>query len=166
MAAFAYRQRHPVVDTNVRRLIARAIRGQAQAGPAAPARDHAEVASLLPLKPRRRPAQRGAMELGALVCTARSPRCPSCPLADRCAWRAAGAPEHAGHAARRQRFAGTDRQVRGLLLDVLRGADDPVERAALDVVWPDPVQRERALDALVVDGLVDPRPDGRFALPG
>ena len=106
------------------------------------------------------------MELGALVCTARSPRCPSCPLADRCAWRAAGAPEHTGHAARRQRFAGTDRQVRGLLLDVLRGADDPVERAALDVVWPDPVQRERALDALVVDGLVDPRPDGRFALPG
>jgi A/G-specific adenine glycosylase len=49
---------------------------------------------------------------------------------------------------------------------VLRGADDPVERAALDVVWPDPVQRERALDTLVVDGLVDPRPDGRFALPG
>ena len=44
--------------------------------------------------------------------------------------------------------------------------DDPVERAALDVVWPDPVQRERALDTLVVDGLVDPRPDGRFALPG
>lgn len=167
VAAFAYRQRHPVVDTNVRRLIARAIRGQAQAGPAAPVRDHAEVAALLPLEAEAAARLSVAlMELGALVCTARSPRCPSCPLADRCAWRAAGAPQPTGPAARRQRFAGTDRQVRGLLLDVLRGADDPVERAALDVVWPDPVQRERALDALVVDGLVDPRPDGRFALPG
>jgi A/G-specific adenine glycosylase len=167
VAAFAYRQRHPVVDTNVRRLIARAIRGQAQAGPAAPVRDHAEVAALLPLEAEAAARLSVAlMELGALVCTARSPRCPSCPIADRCAWRAAGAPEPTGPAARRQRFAGTDRQVRGLLLDVLRGADDPVERAALDVVWPDPVQRERALDTLVVDGLVDPRPDGRFALPG
>ena len=66
---------------------------------------------------------------------------------------------------RPQRFAGTDRQVRGLLLDVLRGADRPVPRAALDVVWSDVVQRERALDGLVADGLVDPLPDGRFALP-
>jgi A/G-specific adenine glycosylase len=167
VAAFGYRQRHPVVDTNVRRLIARAIRGQAQAGPAAPARDHAEVEALLPLEAEAAARLSVAlMELGALVCTARSPRCLSCPLADSCAWRAAGAPEHTGRTARPQRFAGTDRQVRGLLLDVLRGADDPVERAALDVVWPDPVQRERALHTLVGDGLVDPQPDGRFALPG
>lgn len=83
-----------------------------------------------------------------------------------CAWRAAGRPSYTGPRRPVQGFAGTDRQVRGLLLDVLRGADDPVERAALDVVWPDAVQRERALDTLVVDGLVDPRPDGRFALPG
>ena len=167
VAAFAYRQRHPVVDTNVRRLIARAIRGQAQAGPAAPARDQAEVEALLPAEAEAAARLSVAlMELGALVCTARNPCCLSCPLAASCAWRAAGAPAHAGRATRAQRFAGTDRQVRGLLLDVLRGADDPVDRAALDVVWPDPVQRERALDTLVVDGLVDPQPDGRYALPG
>jgi A/G-specific adenine glycosylase len=41
-----------------------------------------------------------------------------------------------------------------------------VEQAALDLVWPDPIQRQRALDALVVDGLLDPLPDGRFGLPG
>ena len=167
VAAFAYRQRHPVVDTNVRRLIARAIRGQAQAGPAAPARDRAEVEALLPAEAEAAARLSVAlMELGALVCTARNPCCLSCPLAAGCAWRAAGAPAPAGRATRAQRFAGTDRQVRGLLLDVLRGADDPVHRAALDVVWPDPVQRERALDTLVVDGLVDPQPDGRYALPG
>ena len=67
---------------------------------------------------------------------------------------------------RPQRFAGTDRQVRGLLLDVLRGSEHPVTRAALDAVWDEPAQRARALDGLVGDGLVDPLPDGRFALPG
>ena len=167
VAAFAYRQRHPVVDTNVRRLIARAIRGQAQAAPAAPGREQAEVLALLPAEAEAAARLSVAlMELGALVCTARNPCCVSCPLAASCAWRAAGAPAHVGRATRAQRFAGTDRQVRGLLLDVLRGADDPVDRAALDVVWPDPLQRERALDTLVVDGLVDPQPDGRYALPG
>ena len=40
-----------------------------------------------------------------------------------------------------------------------------MRKAALDVVWAEPVQRERALDALVADGLVDPLPDGRYALP-
>jgi A/G-specific adenine glycosylase len=105
------------------------------------------------------------MELGALVCTARTPRCPSCPIADRCAWRQAGSPPYAGPTVRPQRFTGTDRQVRGLLMDVLRGSDAPVVRGALDLVWPDAAQRERALAALVADGLVDPLPDGRFALP-
>ncbi len=55
--------------------------------------------------------------------------------------------------------------MRGLLLDVLRGSAGPVTRSALDAVWPDAVQRDRALAALVADGLVDPLPDGRFALP-
>ena len=67
---------------------------------------------------------------------------------------------------RPQGFVGSDRQVRGLLLDVLRAAPDPVPQHALDVVWADGVQRARALDGLVADGLVDPLPDGRYALPG
>ena len=106
------------------------------------------------------------MELGALVCTARAPRCAECPVAATCAWRRAGSPPYAGPRARPQRFAGTDRQVRGLLLDVLRGTDRPVPKAELDAVWADDVQRERALDGLVADGLLDPLDDGRFALPG
>jgi A/G-specific adenine glycosylase len=78
----------------------------------------------------------------------------------------AGYPPYQGPTARPQRFAGTDRQVRGLLLDVLRGCADPVPAAALDdVAWPDVEQRRRALDTLIADGLVDPLPDGRFALP-
>ena len=107
------------------------------------------------------------MELGATVCTARSPRCGLCPLSV-CAWRSAGYPAAAAPVrAQVQRYAGTDRQVRGRLLDVLRGNDSPVTRAQLDVAWlTDTAQRDRALDSLLVDGLVEQTADGRFALAG
>ncbi|HEY2296833.1 MAG TPA: A/G-specific adenine glycosylase [Jatrophihabitans sp.] len=166
VAVFAYGHRHPVVDTNVRRVIARAVAGQGDAAPPSPARDHAAVEALLPVDDAAAAcASIAFMELGALVCTARSPRCDECPLAARCAWRLAGSPPYAGRTVRPQRFTGTDRQVRGLLLDVLRAADGPVPKSALDMVWPDTVQRERALDGLVADGLLDPREDDLFALP-
>jgi A/G-specific adenine glycosylase len=166
VAAFAFGQREPVVDTNVRRVVARAVDGQGTAGPPSAARDLRAVEALLPDDPPRAARFSVAlMELGALVCTARSPRCASCPVAGGCAWRLGGSPPYTGPTARPQRFAGTDRQVRGLLMDVLRASADPVPRAALDAVWHDAVQRDRALGALVVDGLVDPLPDGRFALP-
>ena len=106
------------------------------------------------------------MELGATVCTARTPRCGLCPLSV-CAWRSAGYPPSTEPARRVQKYAGTDRQVRGRLLDVLRGNDAPVSRAQLDVAWPsDPAQRDRALDSLLTDGLVEQTPGGLFALAG
>jgi A/G-specific adenine glycosylase len=166
VASFAYGQRHPVVDTNVRRFVTRAVLGLGDAAPPSTTRDHATMEMLLPAEPARA-ARFGvaAMEVGAVVCTARAPRCPVCPVRETCAWRGAGSPRYDGPARPVQRFAGTDRQVRGLLMDVLRGTADPVAAAALDAVWADDVQRARALDGLVADGLVDPLPDGRFALP-
>jgi A/G-specific adenine glycosylase len=106
------------------------------------------------------------MELGALVCVAKGPRCVDCPLLTDCAWQRAGRPEYNGPAKPVQRFAGTDRQVRGLLLDVLRDTDGPVPRARLDAVWADAGQRDRCLDSLLVDGLMEQTSTGLFALPG
>ncbi len=167
VAAFAFGARVPVVDTNVRRVVARAVDGAGQAGPPSVRRDHVAVEALLPAAPARAARFSVAlMELGALVCIARAPRCTQCPLAGQCAWLRAGSPAYAGPVTRPQRFAGTDREVRGRLLAVLREAPGAVPKPALDAVWADAVQRERALDSLVVDGLVDPRPDGTFALPG
>ena len=167
VAVFAYGLRHPVVDTNVRRVIARAVLGQGDAGPSSPRADHAAAEALLPIAPARAAVVSIAlMELGALVCTARAPGCSSCPLTATCEWRLGGSPPYRGPARRPQRFAGTDRQVRGLLLDVLRSTDGPVPRSALDCVWHDTIQRDRALGGLVSDGLLEPLPDGRFALPG
>jgi A/G-specific adenine glycosylase len=164
VATFAHRQRHAVVDTNVRRVVARAVEGIADA-PVTRA-DLARVAALLPDDHEAAATASSAlMELGALVCTARMPRCTQCPLASECRWLAAGRPALERAVRRPQPYAGTDRQVRGRLLAVLRDADGPVPAAALERAWDEPVQRARALDGLVADGLVDPLPDGRLALP-
>jgi A/G-specific adenine glycosylase len=168
VAAFAYHTRAPVVDTNVRRVVARAVHGAGDAGPASTTRDMADVEVLLPVAERRAARFSAAlMELGALVCTARSPRCADCPIYDSCAWQRAGRPAYTGPAKPVQRYAGTDRHIRGLLLDVLRGTPEPVWKARLDTVWPeDAGRRDRCLDSLLADGLVVQIPDGRFALPG
>jgi len=166
IACFAYGQRVPVVDTNVRRVVARAVHGRADAGASTLPRDLDDVAALLPNGDDAPRFSVALMELGATVCTARSPRCGICPLSV-CAWRSAGYPAATSQARRAQRYAGTDRQVRGRLLDVLRGNDFPVTRAELDVAWlADTAQRDRALDSLLVDGLVEQTADGRFALAG
>ncbi|WP_028646629.1 A/G-specific adenine glycosylase [Nocardiopsis sp. CNT312] len=167
VASFAFGQRHAILDTNVRRVLARAETGIQYPPKTQTKAETALAESLLPTEPS--VAARwgvAVMELGALVCTARTPACADCPIAHQCAWKLAGKPAHDGPPRRGQRYAGTDRQVRGRLLAVLRESAGPVPKEALDAVWNEGVQRERALDALVADGLVDPLDDGRYALPG
>lgn len=155
VACFAHGEPVPVVDTNVRRVMARAVNGVAEAGPPSSRRDLAAVEALLPDDREEAVAFSVAMmELGALVCTARNPDCDACPLAASCAWVAGGRPAWDGPRRRAQTYAGTDRQVRGLLLDVLRDGDGTATAARLDAVWPDAVQRGRALASLLADGLV------------
>lgn len=167
VAAFAYRRRCPVVDTNVRRVIARAVHGAGDAGPASTTRDLADADALLPDDDELAASMSAAlMELGQTVCTTRAPRCADCPVQADCAWLAAGKPAYTGPAKPVQKFAGTDRQVRGRLLDVLRDTSAPVAKAQLDVVWSDAGQRDRCLDSLLTDGLVEQTTEGLFALPG
>ncbi|GAA0482132.1 A/G-specific adenine glycosylase [Paractinoplanes deccanensis] len=166
VATFAYGQRHPVVDTNVRRVVSRAVEGKPDAGPNTTAADLAAVEELLPSDAAKAArASIAFMEIGALVCTARSPRCADCPFEAICAWRLDGSPPLDGPSRKPQRYAGTDRQVRGLLLEVLRHATGPVPKQRLDLVWTDEVQRARALSGLVEDGLVEPF-GGSFVLAG
>ncbi len=166
VAAFAYGQRHPVVDTNVRRVIARAVNGDAEAGPPSTTRDLAAMEALLPEDPAdARLFNAAAMELGAVVCTARAPRCSACPIADLCRWRAEGYPAYDGpRAPAQKRFEGSDRQVRGLIMRELRGSDIPVTAADIATLWPDAAQRDRALAGLLADGLAVEVPGG-YELP-
>jgi A/G-specific adenine glycosylase len=166
VAVFAYGERHPVVDTNIRRVIARAVDGQAEPAPPSARRDLAAMEALLPPE---RPAaaafNAGMMELGAIVCVARSPRCDDCPLRDRCAWRAAGYPAYDGpRKAVQKKYEGSDRQVRGRILAELRASHIPVTAGELEGVWPDAAQRDRALAGLLADGLAV-RAQGGYTLP-
>lgn len=167
VAAFAYGQRVPVVDTNVRRVLARLLHGKYLSGNASK-RELAELDAILPQQDA--PTFSVAlMELGALVCTP-TPRCEECPVLGECAWQTAGRPmpseaELQAKKKRQQKFQGTDRQVRGLIMDVLRAAHGPVEKEAIDVVWPDAAQRSRALYSLIEDQLAEQTADGRFTLP-
>lgn len=165
VAAFAFRQRHAVLDTNVRRVLARLFGGTEAPGLSPTVAEIRLAESLLPAEPAAAARWSVAvMELGALVCTAAAPRCGDCPVRAGCSWHEAGRP---ASTARRpgQAYEGTDRQCRGRLLAVLRAADVPVSRTALDAAWPDEAQRTRALASLVADGLAEAHPDGRLALP-
>lgn len=166
VASFAFGQRHAVLDTNVRRVLSRLVSGAAAAPRTLCVAEVRLAESLLPEVPA--VAARwsvAVMELGALVCTTGKPECARCPVAPLCSWRRAGYPG-AGHRPAGQRYHGTDRQCRGRLLAVLRGAEGPVRKTELDRAWPHAGQRERALDGLVADGLAEPFADGRYALPG
>lgn len=167
VAAFAFGVRVPVVDVNVRRVLARAVRGVGEPGPARTTEEHALMESLLPADAERaRLANAGIMELGQTVCTARSPDCGACPIADVCAWRAAGHPAYTGPMAPRQKpYAGSDREVRGRILRELRASELPVPADRIAELWLDAVQRERALAGLLADGLVEAIDTG-YALPG
>ena len=165
ISVFAYGQRHPVVDINIRRVIARAVLGLSDPGPAAK-RDLVDMEALLPESDADAKAfNAGIMELGALVCVARTPRCEACPIADLCRWRLDGYPEtDAAKAPKQKKYEGSDRQVRGLVLAELRASDVPVTRDELALVWPDVEQLNRSIAGLILDGLVVDTGDA-FELP-
>ncbi|RAN78843.1 Fe-S cluster assembly protein HesB [Bacillus sp. SRB_336] len=190
VAAFAFGRRETVVDTNIRRVHARLVIGQALPAPSLTAAEMALAAELLPEDPAQSVEwNAGVMELGALVCTARSPKCELCPVLEQCAWVAAGQPEPA-YVRKGQPWAGTDRQVRGAVMAVLRAADAPVHA---ELFWEAPVellagahtdhprevaaalnslhslnthapQLQRALGGLLTDGLAQLSEDG-YHLP-
>jgi A/G-specific adenine glycosylase len=165
VAAFAFRARVPVIDTNVRRVLSRAVRGVDEHRPASAA-DRAELEHLLPDDPERAARVSAAlMELGALVCTASRPNCAVCPLAVRCRWLAAGTPEGPPRAPG-QPWQGTDRQVRGAILARLRDSRHPMAEDTLVVDGVTEEQWRRCLESLVADGLAVRTPAGRLTLPG
>jgi A/G-specific adenine glycosylase len=167
IASFAFGRREVVLDTNVRRVLARVDGGVAFPAPGQTVAEVTAASAFVPLEPAR--AARwavAAMELGALVCVARNPRCDACPIADLCAWRAAGYPAWDGPPRQGQRYDGTDRQCRGALLAVLRSSDQPVPLEELAAAWPDETQRTRCLASLAVDGLTVVPSEGHVALPG
>ena len=167
--SFAFGGRAPVLDTNVRRVLTRvedAVEfppASASAGEWRRAAEWVGVLEETPGAPEPALWAVASMELGALVCTARTPACSLCPLQDDCGWLAAGRPRYAGPPRRSQAWHGTDRQCRGVLLDIVRTADADglaVDASRLIEGWADADQARRCLEGLASDGLVRVGPDG------
>ncbi len=167
IASFAFGDPRTVVDTNVRRVLARTVLGQQHAAPSLTVAETRLAERSMPTDVDAANTWNVAvMELGALVCTARSPRCEDCPVATECAWQLAGRPEHEGPPRRGQPWHGTDRQVRGRIVQLLRESADPLPRAALARTWPDDDAKvDRCLAGLIEDGLVEQGADGSYSLP-
>lgn len=167
IATFAYAQRHPVLDTNVRRVLTRLLEGKQYPPASASVAEQSLAKSLLPPEQDRRAATWSValMELGALVCTSTRPACDSCPVASSCAWLSNGRPASA-QPRRAQPYEGSDRQLRGQLLSVLRKAAHPVPQSAFNDICPEQHQLSRVLAGLLTDGLATRLPTGLIALPG
>jgi A/G-specific adenine glycosylase len=166
IASFAFGRRHVVLDTNVRRVLTRAVTGEEFPAAAVTRAERDVATALLPDDEATAATWAVAtMELGALVCTARQPSCDACPVADLCAWRGAGFPAYDGPPRRGQAWAGTDRQCRGRIMALAREQSSVTAEQA-GKAWPQDEQRERCLAGLVADGLLTQITPGRWALPG
>ena len=166
VSCFAFGIPEVVVDTNIRRVQARALEGKAFPHLALTRAESDLARECMPAERAEANTWNVAvMELGALVCVARGPRCEECPIADLCRWNVAGRPAYDGPPRRGQAWHGTDRQVRGELLRRLREAHAAVALAGLADAGPDRGQVMRCLDSLVADGLVEPLARARYRLP-
>ncbi|WP_420176917.1 A/G-specific adenine glycosylase [Luteococcus sp. OSA5] len=153
--SFAYQGRAVVLDTNIRRVLCRVEQGREFPPQSPTVAEWREAEKWLPDQaPAAAKWAAASMELGALVCTARSPRCEDCPVRELCAWRAADYPRHDGPPRRGQAWHGTDRQCRGVLLDLVRQNPDGLAVEVALEAWADRVQAERSLQGLLDDQLV------------
>ena len=167
--SFAFGERVAVIDTNIRRVLSRVFRGEESLGGAASPVEREMARRLLPEDVRQSVVwNQSVMELGATVCTAKAPLCEQCPIAGQCRFLRNGRPGLGERRTRpRQRFQGTDRQVRGLVLNALRGlpAGSVLEREQARLLWKDQVQLDACIASLDDDGLVEMLPDGSLRLP-
>jgi A/G-specific adenine glycosylase len=162
LIAFAFGGRSLVLDINIRRLFSRVIDGFETPTAAPTKSERIEREKLIPEKSAATWAA-ATMELGALICTAKKPKCGVCPLADQCKWRNLDFPL-SDQPKRTQTWHGTDRQCRGVIVQALR-ENSALSKKEITLLWDVPSQVEKALLTLLEDGLVESIPGQRFSLP-
>lgn len=162
IAAFAFSAKTLVLDINIRRLFCRVIDGIESPKPTLSKQEQVLRTELLPKNDAHVWAA-ATMEFGALVCTARNPRCEQCPLASLCQWKAAGYPA-SEEPRKAQGWHGTDRQCRGIIVQALR-ENVTLDKKEIQKLWRDDSQIEKALTTLIKDGLISSDNGTRYSLP-
>ncbi|WP_253280597.1 A/G-specific adenine glycosylase [Arcanobacterium phocae] len=166
--AFAYEDYSVVLDTNIRRVLAR-WHGEALPAPTQTQAERNRATSFVPTDPAQAWRWNAAiMEFGALVCTARNPRCEECPVVDVCEWKKAGYPADAYAPTRTtQKWVGTNRQARGMIMKIFR-AQPSQSFAEETLIARSQLSSQRftpALAGLVSDGLLVQTKAGHYRLP-
>jgi A/G-specific adenine glycosylase len=162
IAAFAFDQRTLVMDVNIRRVLTRVIDGNEHPKPSPTSREKARRLTLLPEKNAHIWAA-ATMELGAIVCTSKNPKCELCPVISACNWRKNGYPK-SDLIRKSQDWHGTDRKCRGTIVQALRENESLTENA-IKKLWPEESQVEKALKTLQEDLLIEAISRNRFRLP-
>lgn len=162
IAAFAFDTKSLVLDINIRRLFARVLDGVEAPKPSSTKEERIARTQLIPNEEAHVWAA-ATMELGALICTSRNPKCDLCPLASVCQWKALGYPP-SDLPRRTQGWHGTDRQCRGVIVQALR-ENAALSKHELENLWHDQSQIEKALTTLVEDGLISFNESSLYALP-
>ena len=160
--AFAFSGRSLVLDINIRRLFARVFDGIETPKLSATKDEKSRYVALIPKKNPHLWAA-ATMELGALVCTAATPKCAICPIAEDCTWRSLDYPK-SDVVKRVQSWHGTDRQCRGTVVQALR-ENAVLTKDQIMLLWDVPSQIEKALLTLLDDGLIEARGKSKYSLP-
>ncbi len=153
VASFAHGRKTTVLDTNVRRVLIRLFTGRERPTTSPSRKETVWASGFVPEHDHVR-WNAGVMEFGALVCTARNPDCAACPLQDICMWYQLGRPASATKP-KTQKWAGTDRQLRGAIMDVLKtGHTAGADQSGVDIdLFTTSVT---ALDPDLLDSLDEP----------
>jgi A/G-specific adenine glycosylase len=163
VASFAFGRRVAVLDTNVGRVLARAIANR----PLRPREAQDLATALLPRKSTA-DFNQALLDLGAQWCV-REPRCAQCPVRAQCRWQREGgddpAPRSAAVSRPQAAFAGSDRQVRGRILRALNHGALSQHTLAFELYDIDAPRLVILTNQLRRDGLISDH-DERLALSG
>jgi A/G-specific adenine glycosylase len=159
--AFAFDRPIAPLDTNVRRVLDRALGPL----PTAPKALQSTADGVVP------PGSAAAwshalMDLGATICVAREPRCTACPIRATCRMQATGIdPWRERRPPRRApRFESSTRWLRGRILDRLRDLDDGAWARFAGALGTHPREAVRTeLSRMATDGLLELGPRGDTA---
>ncbi len=162
IAAFAYDARTLVLDINIRRLFCRVVDGVEAPKQSLSIQERRARAELIPESNAHLWAA-ATMEFGALICTSRNPLCDECPVASMCQWKTAGFPV-SEQPRKTQGWHGTDRQCRGVIVQALR-ENPALNKHEIRKLWHEDSQIEKALQSLLLDGLIQQVPIKKYALP-
>ena len=153
VASFAFGQRVPFADTNIRRVLGRVFLGRPGTN-----KEAVELDAMAMPKRSSDVWHHALMDLGATICKPK-PQCDVCPLKADCRYvrsLAVGGrpPSMTARLVRPAAYPDSDRRVRGAIIKALVGSDDGMTVRALEKQIDDPRAR-RLVSALTADGLIE-----------